>query len=92
MEDTRKVNPRALLFFLKIILEKLDQQKFSWDDKDITSTAVIIMTKEWTIYPFKTVMLVEKHLSRHGWNCKMTNFTRGTVSTYTWRFTRQDNK
>jgi hypothetical protein len=92
MEDNRRVNPKALLFFLKSILAKLEQKNFSWDDTDLISTVVVIMTSEWTIYPYKTIMLVEKHLSKHGWNCKMTNFTRGTVSTYTWRFTRQDKK
>lgn len=89
MRDTRKVNPAALLFFFKSIQERLNKQSFDWDDKDIVSTTVVVLTKEFMDYSYPTIQLVEKHLSKKGWECKMVNYTRGIPATYSWRFRKK---
>lgn len=86
MEDSRKVNPHALLFFFNAIWERLEKQGFSWDDKELVSTSVVTMTKEFATYSYPTIRIIEKHLSKRGWECKMIGYTRGVPSSYTWRF------
>lgn len=89
MGNNKIVNPSALLFFFKSIKERLDKQSFDWDDTDIVSTTVVVMTKDFMDYSYPTIKLVEKHLSKKGWECKMINYTRGVPSTYSWRFRKK---
>lgn len=85
MEDSRVNIPKSLLFFLKTITDRLNKK--GWTINSLDDDAVVIVTRDHPYY-WGVQKLVEKHLSKKGWICKMTSYNRGQALysyTYTMR-------
>lgn len=73
--------PKASLFLVKRIRQRLEEKKWNKDSND--NEVVIIITKEFP-YSYDAIRPIERLFSRNGWKFRMTKYNRGeTVFSYT---------
>lgn len=83
-KQDRKQIAISAIAYLKEIKKKLEAR--NWTPFNINEEIVVISFPD-IQYNFDAIQLVQKHLSKNGWKCKMTHFYITHTNRYSYTFT-----
>lgn len=75
---------KSAIAYLSEIKKKLEAR--SWTPFNLNEEIVVVSFPN-IPYNFEAVQLVQKHLSKNGWNCKLTHFYITHSNRYSYTFT-----
>ena len=80
----RKAIATSAIAYLSEIKKKLEAR--NWAPFNLNEEIVVVSFPN-IPYNFEAVQLVQKHLSKNGWNCKLTHFYITHSNRYSYTFT-----
>lgn len=80
--------PKAALYFIQNIKDKLNERK--WNETSIGKEFIAVLTKEFP-YSYEVIKPLERNFSKNGWEFRLYSYKRLTQS-YTYVFRLEKKK